>query len=192
MHHVADWLKSLVDQTKVVLIVSGLPSCRRVIDQNEQLAGRFLAPMIMPRFTWTDDNLQEEFLAILSAFHESMSKHFSMPDMGSEEMGLRIYCATGGLMGYVARLLRQVVWNALSENSRQITLENFEKANGDCYWGHEEAPPLQSFSVRFNSVPTQKLLAGAAMLGTRKEEIRPASRSSLTMMPKASTVLSAQ
>lgn len=192
MHHVADWLKSLVDQTKVVLIVSGLPSCRRVIDQNEQLAGRFLAPMIMPRFNWADDNLREEFLAILAAFHESMSEHFSMPELGSEEMGLRIYCATGGLMGYVARLLRQIVWNALSENNRQIGLANFAKANDDCYWGHEDAPPLESFSDQFNSTPTPKLLANAAKLGIRKDDYRPGSRSSLSMKPKASLVLSAR
>ncbi len=35
MHHVADWLKILVDDCKVALVVAGLPSCRAVLDQNE-------------------------------------------------------------------------------------------------------------------------------------------------------------
>ena len=54
MHHVADWLKILVDETRCALVVAGLPSCQTVIDSNEQLAGRFHAPILMPRFSWQD------------------------------------------------------------------------------------------------------------------------------------------
>ena len=36
MHHVADWLKNVIDESKVSLIVGGLPSCQIVINQNEQ------------------------------------------------------------------------------------------------------------------------------------------------------------
>ena len=56
MHHVADWLKILVDETRCALVVAGLPSCQTVIDSNEQLAGRFHAPILMPRFSWQDRN----------------------------------------------------------------------------------------------------------------------------------------
>jgi len=62
MHHVADWLKILVDDSKVALVVAGLSSCGAVISQNEQLAGRFLSPILMPRFDWKIDNHREEFV----------------------------------------------------------------------------------------------------------------------------------
>ena len=70
MHHVADWLKILVDETRCVLVVAGLPSCQTVIDSNEQLAGRFHAPILMPRFSWQDLEQREEFIGILQAFHQ--------------------------------------------------------------------------------------------------------------------------
>lgn len=70
---VADWLKSLVDETKICLVVVGLPNCQAVIDQSEQLSGRFLHPIKLPRFDWADEKSREEFAGILGAFFESIS-----------------------------------------------------------------------------------------------------------------------
>jgi hypothetical protein len=192
MHHVADWLKILVDQTKVVLIVSGLPTCWQVIDQNEQLVGRFLAPLVMPRFNWADEYLREEFLAILAAFHEAMSAQFEMPDLASEEMGLRMYCATGGLMGYITRLLRQLVWNAIDGGERRIVIADFAKAHGDCHWDKEDEPLFEAFTPGFRALPTPELLARAALLGTKRDNVQTSSRKSLSIRPKSSLVLSAR
>src|SRR5271167_1026830 len=80
MHHVADWLKILVDETRCALVVAGLPSCQTVIDSNEQLAGRFHAPILMPRFSWQDVEQREEFIGILQAFHQVLSQHFQTPE----------------------------------------------------------------------------------------------------------------
>lgn len=192
MHHVADWLKILVDETKIVLIVSGLPSCRQVIDQNEQLAGRFHAPLVMPRFIWNDDYLREEFLAILGAFHEAMSPHFEIPDLRSEEMGLRMFCATGGLMGYITRLLRQLVWNAIGDKKSQITLSEFSKAHNACHWGRESIPLLAPFSNKFKPHTTPELIQQALLIGARQEPPSVIRRRQVAATPKSSLVLSAR
>lgn len=192
MHHVADWLKILVDETKVVLIVSGLPSCRQVIDQNEQLAGRFLAPLLLPRFNWTDDDLRDEFLAILAAFHEALSSHFDMPVLDSEEIGFRMYCATGGLMGHITRLLRQLVWNAIDDGKNKLALADFDRAHNGCHWPPEESPLLDAFSSKFDPRPTESLLSRAAMVGVRQEAHRRPTHSSMTVKPNASIVLSSR
>ena len=94
MHHVADWLKILVDETRCALVVAGLPSCQTVIDSNEQLAGRFHAPILMPRFSWQDLEQREEFIGILQAFHGVLSQHFQTPEFQQEAMAFRFYCAT--------------------------------------------------------------------------------------------------
>jgi len=49
-HHVADWLKILVDDTCVELVVAGFPSSINVILSNKQLARRFMAPVELRRF----------------------------------------------------------------------------------------------------------------------------------------------
>lgn len=131
IHHTADWLKILVDESQVALVVSGLPSCMAVIRQNEQLAGRFMAPVTMPRFNWVNDKDREEFCAILSTFHEELSKHFEIPDLGTDEMAFRVYCATGGLVGYVAKFMRHMVWNAIDTKNPTVGLKELQQAFND-------------------------------------------------------------
>jgi hypothetical protein len=126
---VSDWLKILIDKTKVALVVSGLESCRAVLMQNEQLYGRFLAPAYLSRFRWLDPDDREEFVGILQAFDISMREHFDMPELHTEPMAFRIWMATGGLMGYLAKLLRQLVWNAMDAGARKITLKDFDSAH---------------------------------------------------------------
>lgn len=134
MHHVADWLKILVDDCKVALVVAGLPSCVAVINQNEQLSGRFLAPILMPRFDWMIQGQRSEFMSILDAFYEALSVHLSLPELGGDEIAFRCYCGTGGLMGYLAKFLRQVVWNAIDSKSKVISLEDLERAHEQAVW----------------------------------------------------------
>ena len=166
-HHVADWLKNLVGETKVALLVSGLPSLQSVIDQNEQLAGRFTAPIRMPRFDWLDANHRTEWLAILGAFTEGLSTEFDLPALDSDDMALRMYCATGGLMGYLTKTLRQAVWNAIDSNSKVITLHNLEVAHNEAIWSRERLAHIQNPFDRTRLVyPSAELLAQTKLIGT--------------------------
>ena len=97
----ADWLKVLIDETRSTLVVAGLPSCRVVINENEQLARRFMASIQLPRFSWTDPRQRGEFISILEEYHNQIAKDFNLPTLYSEEMAFRFFLATGGLIGYL-------------------------------------------------------------------------------------------
>ena len=188
MLRVTDWLKNLVEDTNSVLVVAGLPICTQVIGLNEQLKGRFLAPISMPRFLWQIDDDRAEFIAILEAFHAALSEHFKLPELDSEDMAFRCYCATGGLMGYVSKLLRSSVWNAIDSNSNKITLEDLDKAHLESVWNPEELSAVERpFSRRFKTVPTQDILDRVATIGTATEEApkRPRSNGQRTGRPLA-------
>jgi len=134
MHHVADWLKILVDDTRCALVVAGLPSCQNVIDTNEQLAGRFHAPIEMPRFSWENLEDREEFIGILHAFYKVLSEHLKTPEFQQEAMAFRFYCATGGLVGYLTKILRRLVWQAIARKTTEITLEALHEAHEKAVW----------------------------------------------------------
>ncbi|PKO82204.1 MAG: transposase [Betaproteobacteria bacterium HGW-Betaproteobacteria-13] len=173
MHHVADWLKVLVDDARVALVVAGLPTCRAVIDQNEQLAGRFLSPVFMPRFDWQDTDQREEFIAILGAFQESMGEAFDLPAFTGDEMAFRFYCATGGLIGYLTKFLRQAVWNAIDAKTTTIDLANLLRAHSEAIWAKDGPTGLPSpFDRRFSTAATDDLLARIKRIGIPAEEIR--------------------
>lgn len=177
MHHVADWLKVLVDEANVALVVEGLPTCLSVLRQNEQLAGRFLAPVQMPRFDWQDDESREEFLAIVAAFEESLRQYFDIPKLTSDEMGFRMFVGTGGLIGYMTKFLTHMVRNALDTNKRSISLDDLALAHKESVWlSDEEALIPSPFSRETKLAPTQDLLARVKLIGVPKELI-PAPRS---------------
>lgn len=177
MHHVADWLKTLVDDSRGALVVAGLPTCQAVLEQNEQLAGRFLSPVFMPRFDWLRDDHREEFIAILGAFHDSLSNHFDLPVLDGKEMAFRCYCGTGGLMGYLSKFLRQMVWNALDANRRSISLQDLAQAHDEAVWS--KSGPLgipNPFTKAFPPTPTDDMVARVQRMGVA-EQPQPTTRS---------------
>lgn len=176
-HDAADWLKTVVDHTKVTLVVSGLESCLPVLLRNEQLSGRFLAPVYMRRFNWLDDADRGEFLGILQAFNESMSPYFDMPALNGIEMAFRFWCASGGLMGHLTKFLRQAVWDACDVGTRKITLEQFEAAHKAAIWSESGVAIVDSpFDRKFSVEPTQEKVAQALTVGLREVEADPPRR----------------
>lgn len=166
-HHVADWLKILVDDTGVALVVAGLPSCKAVIEQNEQLAGRFLAPLEMPRFDWQHSESRDEFIAVLGAFHEALTPYFELPALDGPEMAFRCYYATGGLIGYLTKFLRQLVWNAQDKGQTVLSLADLQDAHHEAVWhgvGFTEGP--SPFAKDFSTQPSTAVLERVRQLGT--------------------------
>ncbi len=121
----ADWLKTLADQTNAILVLSGLPNSLELFYTNEQLARRSFSPITMPRFDWSNSNSRDEYCAVMDAFTEAM-KPFSLPDLGSDDMAFRFYCATEGMMGTIVDILRFASWVALENGTQTISLEDLE------------------------------------------------------------------
>jgi len=165
-HHVADWLKIFVDDLHCTLVVAGLPSCKAVIDQNEQLAGRFLAPIEMPRFSWGNIEERREFKAILRTFHEALRADFDLPQFHLDEMAFRWYCATGGLIGYLTKILRLVVSEAVADKRKQITLIDLDQAHIRAVWTTSLTDAPRPFRDDFRAVETAELIERVALVGT--------------------------
>ena len=192
-HHVADWLKNLVGETKVALFVSGLPSLQSVIDQNEQLAGRFMAPIHMPRFDWANAEHRAEWVAILGGFTDGLRTKFDVPDLDGDDMAFRVYCATGGLMGYLTKTLRQAVWTAVDSASTVITLQDLELAHREAVWSKEKLAHLPNpFDRTLLVYPTEDILARTKLIGMPVIEVpqKQQRRRAATGFPRAVSAVS--
>lgn len=190
-HNVADWLKNLVSETNVTLVVAGLPSLEAVVDQNEQLAGRFLTPVNLIRFDWTDSNHRSEWVSILCSFNDVLSRYFDLPSLGSDSMAFRLYCATGGLIGYLAKVLRQAVWDAIDDNRQKITMGHLRVAHEHAVWKTKrlDEGEISPLSEKWMAIATPELLARTKMIGVKVEPevVPPTSRRTRT--PRAHSVL---
>jgi len=131
------------------------------------LMGRFSAPILMPRFDWQSDVLRNEFIAILGAFNESLQEHYDLPCLSNQNMAFRFYCATGGLFGYLVRILNSVVVKASEQNTLVITLDDIAAAHLESIYNKafvsaETAP----FHPDFNVQPTINILQKVSQIGS--------------------------
>jgi hypothetical protein len=166
MHHVADWLKILIDQTQTTLVISGLPTCLGVIDQNEQLMRRFSSPIRLTRFDWQVPKDREQFIGLLAMFHEELGKRYIAPKFHSEQMAFRFWQATSGLMGYLSKLLRQVERNALVEERTEISLKDLHTAHMESIWFPQRLQNLpQPFKEQSATVATIDLIERVNQIG---------------------------
>jgi hypothetical protein len=167
MHHVADWLKGLIDATQTTLVIAGLPTALGVIDQNEQLMGRFVSPARLLRFDWQMMEDREEFISILATFQDKLNERYNTPDFATEQMAFKFWLATGGLMGYVAKLLRHAERDASLKGRATITLEDLHVAHLDSIWVAQRLPDLpQPFGQPSNLAITVDLIQKVGRIGT--------------------------
>lgn len=182
MYLVADWLKILVDDVGCSLIVAGLPRCQAVIDQNEQLAGRFLAPINLSRFRWTNLDERADFIGILESFYRQLHGFIRLPELDSDPVAFRFWCATGGLIGYLTKVLRQAIRNAVAKKSGHVTLADLDVAHRECTW-HELGTNviLRPFSPDFRLEATTDVVTQVLQIGS--EANRPGSARHIDRKP---------
>lgn len=148
----ADWLKVLLETTGLGFVAVGLPHAMSVIHSNRQLSGRFDPPLRLPVFDWQDAASRAQFLGILKQFQEGL-KPFQFPPFDSEAMGLRMYLASAGRIGQLARFLDRALRNAIRAKNVAIRLEELDKAYYASIWS---APlfPVEGgpFFAKFSSL----------------------------------------
>jgi hypothetical protein len=163
-HHLSDFLKNLLEDTKIFLVVVGLPTSINVINQNEQLSGRMLGSIKMQRYNWSNKDSQHEFVRILKGF-ESGLRDFKLPAIGNENIAFRFFCASGGLIGYIVKILKQAVWDAIEEDRTEITMRHLEEAFSKAIWLEGVSFAHNPFASSFDPTPTKALMDQVARIG---------------------------
>jgi hypothetical protein len=185
LYSVADWLKILLDEAGLMVVIVGLPHSNALLMQNEQFRRRFAGRIRLPRFDWEVEESRMEFCALLEAFQNALGP-FSLPDLGNEEMAYRFFLATGGLTGYLVNVLRQVTWDAIDDNRKVIKLEHLEIAYEKAVWEEEEKTGPNPFTKK---VPLgMDAISHAKSVGLAKIEITKPRRG---RKPKAPDLLRA-
>ncbi|HEV2681400.1 MAG TPA: TniB family NTP-binding protein [Rhodanobacter sp.] len=122
-----DFIKALAEPNRWALVASGLSEAQAAIDGDAQLSGRFDAPLEIARFEWTDAVLHKQYRGVLAAFEEALAP-FELPSLEGEELALRFYLATGGLMGLIVKLLQRVIEDAIDEERLTIRMPHLNDA----------------------------------------------------------------
>ena len=126
-YDVSDCFKSLVNQTKVPVVLFGLSESRLVIDCNPQLKRRFSIVYNLSPFGLESDLHRAEFAKLLYKIDQELPFE-EMSGFANEDLLERFYYATGVLMDSIAKLVKDAALFAISEGKTRIELIDLARA----------------------------------------------------------------
>ncbi len=167
--HTDDLFKKIHDDSKSLMILSGLPRCEAVIRQNEQLSTRVREYIYLPHFTWRIPESRGEFIDCLEAFEIQIKDHYpSFPAISSDQWNYRMFCVCNGLMRLLANFLIEVLSSA---KKGKLTLEDFEAAHAKfCLKSRDAKTLVTPFSNNFLNFATEDVLCQVDEIGRAPEE----------------------
>ena len=117
---VSDWLKTLILDTNLPIILIGLPEAEQVLQlkSHSQLSRRFANRYCLSPFNWQSDN-GLEFRTFLHLLESSLPLK-EVSNLGSSEMALRCYYASDGVIAYVMKLIRYGTYVALKQGQEKL------------------------------------------------------------------------
>lgn len=127
LYESAECLKEILITKGVGIVAAGLEDARKVILSDEQLIRRSPRPILVPRYDWSEARSQDEFVGLLTEMQRRMPD-FDLPELDHPDMALRLYLASGGLLGYLADILAQATWDAIDQNRRKIAMKDLARA----------------------------------------------------------------
>lgn len=118
---VANWLKDVLNETNVPLVLMGLPYSDVILRSNEQLERRFGRRASLDPFGWETADDRTEFRTLLTHLDRALPLDRTS-HLGDAEIAYRIFCATGGVLGFVMKLVRRAMALAVGRSREALDL----------------------------------------------------------------------
>lgn len=129
--NVANWIKTLADETKICICLIGLPNIQENLFIDSQLARRFSRVLKLNPLKLDNHHQEGTLRPFLKQTSIYMSKNFNIlfdPDITSNDLLKRIFLATTGYQAYVMQLIYQSCLCALHQKRFVVGLNDFHEA----------------------------------------------------------------
>lgn len=122
LQEVANWLKYLIIETKVPVILFGMPESVRILQRNSQLSRRFSQRVSLESFAFESKDDQNEFRTFLKVVDDRLPFEKSS-HLADKKLAYGIHYISDGTMAYVMKLIRNSAIKAFLNNENCITPE---------------------------------------------------------------------
>jgi len=129
--NVANWIKTLADETKISICLAGLPSIQENLFIDSQLARRFSRILTLNPLTLSMNNKIGTLHPFLKQTSLYISNNLNIkfdPDITSNDIIKRIFLATSGYQAYIMILIYHSCLNALKNDRLIVLLSDFHEA----------------------------------------------------------------
>lgn len=151
LHTAADWIKRLVDATRVSFVLAGVPRITRLLDTNDQLRERFREVVEINRLSVAGDSAKLEFRNVLATFKKFL-QDLPAIDISGEVLTCLFAFATDGRLRDIQRLLVRAVELAYEHPDPRLTDKVLAQSFRTVIYpgSPDERNP---FHKRFNNMP---------------------------------------
>lgn len=130
---VTDWLKNLLNECGVPIVLFGLPRAIAALYSNEQLRRRFTAPLHLKEFGFQTAEDQTLFRGVLDYLQSLMPCKTGL-NISDPEVAMRFHFATNGLIDYVIKIIDELVMSSPESASTNVSFENLQLAFKTQIW----------------------------------------------------------
>jgi hypothetical protein len=173
---VSDWLKNLIDEAGVPIVLIGMPYAVHILDApgNEQLQRRFAVRATLDPFGWGTTDERTEFRAFLKTVDDQLPLH--EPSRLSDPLtAFRFYCATNGRVGKVMKVVRRATELALDQGLEHLPLDVLADAYDDRLRSDypDRDNPFRQEKERLKIIPfSEPELSFASMRASSRVKVR--------------------
>ena len=122
---VSDWLKNLITNTRIPVVLVGLKQSVRVLEANEQLQRRFSGEVELHPFGVQSQTRTKELIGIINTIDERVGEVLGEKSDLSQ-YAEKITLATKGRISEIMKLLSHAAQDAARRGSNSITLTHLE------------------------------------------------------------------
>jgi len=129
--NVCNWVKSLVNETRVTFCLVGLAKFAPILAIDSQLARRFPLQFVLPPLRvgeLKETGVLPAFLAELKLRVLEQLQFQAVPHLDRRDIALQVYAATGGSPAFIMALTKEAALSALRAGATQLTLDDFATA----------------------------------------------------------------
>ena len=149
-YEAADWIKSLMNESEVTVVLVGLKRTQKLLWANEQLRRRFCAIVDFERFCLETQEGKQEFAMLIHSIRNILP--VPCVTFTTDDMLRRLHLSSFGLIDYLIKVLDRSVWMVQSGRVPGIDQSVLAAAFRDEVW--DEAPVERNpFAEEFNFSP---------------------------------------
>lgn len=154
----SDWLKALVDKTKVALIVFGIPRLERLFSANEQLRRRSRPARVFWPYDATDAKQMAAYSACVANYARMFASAGYPISVPPRVLVQQSYLLTGGLIGVLSDFMRELARRVANCAPRSITYADCQAVLEEVsHAGSPHQLPFQDFGIEDTDVPLAAL-----------------------------------
>ncbi|MDP3087612.1 MAG: TniB family NTP-binding protein [Methylotenera sp.] len=130
---VTDWLKNMIEKTRIPVVIFGLEASELVVKSSEQLSRRFSSQLKISAFNLNDDQDFIEFRAVMKGLQEALPLSVAEP-LYEANLARRFLVASNGLLGYLCPILEEAVVVATKAGLNQLDMQTYAAAFRNKVW----------------------------------------------------------